>query len=208
VLDNTLNRMHNHWHLAPDEKSPAVTFTASQEGSRVIVRVPGNPPAFVKLKIADGATGQKPTEQGAGEVKTGQLRDETRLLATVEPMHGNMAVVYIGDKSDPAKWQRRVLDDTLGRGHALWLADLDADGDDEIVVGHSDPATGPIKGPGVYVYDAEDADGAKWTKHVIDDGGMATEDAFALDLTGDGKIDILAGGRNTHNVKLYINKGE
>ena len=37
---------------------------------------------------------------------------------------------------------------------------------------------------------------------------MATEDLFVLDLTGDGRPDILAGGRNTHNVKLYVNKGE
>jgi hypothetical protein len=125
-------------------------------------------------------------------------------------MHGNMAVAYIGQAGDattPIKWERHVLDDTLGRGHAVWLADLDGDGDDEIVVGHSDPATGPVKGPGVYIYEAQGDAGTTWTKHVIDDGGVATEDLFALDLTGDGRIDLLAGGRNTHNVKLYVNKG-
>ena len=36
------------------------------------------------------------------------------------------------------------------------------------------------------------------------DGGVATEDAIATDVTGDGKIDIIAGGRATHNLKLYV----
>ena len=56
----------------------------------------------------------------------------------------------------------------------------------------------------MYVYDA----GTRWQKHVIDDdGGVAVEDAFAADLTGDGTIDLVAGGRATHNLKLYVNLG-
>ncbi len=42
-------------------------------------------------------------------------------------------------------------------------------------------------------------------KHVIDSGGMATEDLIVEDLTGDGRPDIVAGGRATHNLKLYVN---
>ena len=41
-------------------------------------------------------------------------------------------------------------------------------------------------------------------KHLVDAGGMATEDLIAADVTGDGRVDIIAGGRATHNVKLYI----
>ena len=70
----------------------------------------------------------------------------------------------------------------------------------------SDPGPGPIKGPGVFVYKADDATAKKWTKHTIDDGGVATEDLICADLNGDGKLDIVAGGRATHNVKLYVQK--
>ena len=59
----------------------------------------------------------------------------------------------------------------------------------------------------MYVYDALDDAGTRWQKHVIDDGGVAVEDAFAADLTGDGTIDLVAGGRATHNLKLYVNLG-
>lgn len=218
VLDDTLNRMHNHWHEHLNRDGVHETFAASQEGIHLIrlADVTGRGPTerytatrhFAKMKLSSGAAGEKPTEQGAGEVKFGMLKGAKPILAAVEPMHGNMAVVYVAKEGlASTEWERHVLDDTLGRGHAVWLADLDADGDDEIVIGHSDPATGPVKGPGVYVYEAQDDTGTKWTKHVVDDGGMATEDLFALDLTGDGRIDLLAGGRNTHNVKLYVNKG-
>ncbi|HIK93339.1 MAG TPA: VCBS repeat-containing protein, partial [Planctomycetes bacterium] len=47
-------------------------------------------------------------------------------------------------------------------------------------------------------------DGSVWAKYVVDTGGMATEDLIVEDLTGDGKPDIVAGGRATHNVKLYV----
>jgi hypothetical protein len=35
---------------------------------------------------------------------------------------------------------------------------------------------------------------------------MATEDLTVADLTGDGRPDILAGGRATGNVRLYVNQ--
>ncbi len=124
-------------------------------------------------------------------------------------MHGTHLAVYLepDDGKVDQLWTRVVLDETLSRGHALWTADLDGDGSEEIVIGHSDPGPGPVKGPGVYVFDSETADGTKWAKHIIDNGGVATEDAVCADLTGDGKIDIVAGGRATHNIKLYINEG-
>src|SRR5262249_9210587 len=114
-------------------------------------------------------------------------------------------VVYTEPPRGETKWVRRVLDDTLKRGHALWTADVDGDGSDELVIGHSDKGTGSPAGPGVFIFDAEDDAGTRWTKHTVDDGGMATEDLIAGDLNGDGWPDIVAGGRATHNVKLYMN---
>ena len=202
VLNDEFNRLHNHWH---DQWGAGGlgTLTASQEGVHVITRREND---WVVERVGSGATGEQPAERGAGEVKTGRLAEGARPFVTsIEPMHGTSLVVYLPDGQ--GEWRRQVLDDSLRRGHALWTVDLNGDGREEIVVGHSDPGPGPVKGPGVYVFQATDETGREWRKHVIDDGGMATEDAFAADLTGDGRPDIVAGGRNTHNVKLYVNEG-
>jgi hypothetical protein len=93
------------------------------------------------------------------------------------------------------------------RGHAIWPADLDGDGQDEIVVGHSDKGTGTQPGPGVFVYRGDET-GQTWVKQAVDAGGIACEDLVVEDFTGDGRPDIAAGGRATHNVRLYINGGK
>ena len=60
----------------------------------------------------------------------------------------------------------------------------------------------------MFVYDPKPGAPAPWpsTGHVIDDGGVGCEDLVAADLDGDGRPDIIAGGRATHNVKIYWNR--
>jgi hypothetical protein len=203
VVDDSMNRMHNHWHLRVQQGHDG-TFTASQEGVHLLFKAGDE---WQRMLIGRGAEGTKPEEQGAGEVKMGRAKGR-RFLATIEPMHGHMAVVYLlasGNETEPSK-QRIVLDDTLKQGHAVWCADFDGDKDDDVAVGFREPGTGDFKGPGVFVFENVDGSGETWKKHVIDNGGMATEDLVVADLNSDGRPDIIAGGRATKNVKLYVNR--
>jgi hypothetical protein len=52
----------------------------------------------------------------------------------------------------------------------------------------------------------QDPGGAGWEKRLIDDDGMACEDLTGADLNADGKIDLIASGRATHNLKIYWNR--
>ncbi len=213
-MNASMNRMHNHWHLDWDGNGIDDTVTSSQEGVHLITpgAIRDGVANWLTTKLGNGATGDKPETKGAGEIKVGKLKNGPRFITTVEPMHGQACAVYVepkaGEKTADGLWPRLVIDATLNRGHALWTCDIDGDGGDEIVLGFSDPGPGPIKGPGVFIYKADDATATKWTKYTIDDGGMATEDLICADLTGDGKIDIVAGGRASHNVKLYVNGGK
>jgi len=197
VMSHQFNRMHNHWHVWDR------TLTASQEGIHFLK---GGKDQFAIEKISDGAKGDNPNQSGAGEVKFGFAEGRLPMIASVEPMHGNQMVVYLRGTGTSGSWSRVLLDDTLGRGHALWLSDIDGVKGDEVIIGHSNPASGKIKGPGIYIFTKENEAGTEWKKHILDNGGMATEDLTAHDFDGDGDIDILAGGRDTHNVKLYLNQ--
>ncbi|WP_238602944.1 FG-GAP repeat domain-containing protein [Fimbriiglobus ruber] len=154
------------------------------------------------------------SNRGASEIK--QSAGSLGVIATIEPWHGNQVVVYTPGKSDPNKpfaYDRQVLDDHLRWGHAVWFADLDGDGTDELVIGVRDdpnPKLGDTftERRGVRIYKAADPKGAKWERHVLEDGGVAVEDLTVADLNGDGKPDIVAVGRQTGNVRVYWNQGK
>src|SRR5439155_11481557 len=94
-------------------------------------------------------------------------------------------------------------------GHAVWCADLDGDGSDELIIGVRGAAAKltPQDRVGVRIYKALDDKGAKWARNIIDEGGMAVEDLAAIDLDGDGRIDLVAVDRKTHNARIYMKLG-
>jgi hypothetical protein len=124
------------------------------------------------------------------------------VLATVEPWHGTSIVVYRepdGGVNSDALWPRTTIDGTVAGGHAIAWADLDGDGDDELVGGWRE-GTG-----GVVVYDVT-REGTLRSRTPVDLQGMATEDVVAADLDGNGRPEIIASGRRTANVVIYWNR--
>jgi hypothetical protein len=59
------------------------------------------------------------------------------------------------------------------------------------------------KGFQLYLFTADDDAGARWTRHVLDAGGMAAADCKIADFDGDGQPEIVCAGASTGNVKLY-----
>lgn len=134
-----------------------------------------------------------PGTRGVGEVRLGKHG----LVAAIEPMHGDELVVYAG----PGK-QRTVIDHNIREGHALAIADMDGDGAEDIVAGWRLPnSDGKV---GVKWY--RPAAGVQWQGTWIDENGMACEDLKVADLDGDGRPEIIAAGRATHNLRIYWNR--
>jgi hypothetical protein len=158
-----------------------------------------------RTRIGEGNQKSSPN-RGASEIKLGKL-SKGNYIATIEPWHGNQVVVYTAPQGErPASgewlWKRHVIDDQLQWGHAVWCANLDDDPEEELIIGIRDNA-GPDVKSGVRIYDPVDPAQGKWARQILDPGGVAVEDLAAGDLNGDGKTDIVAVGRATHNVKIY-----
>jgi hypothetical protein len=207
LADSSLHTIHNLQVLDTDGDGRDEVVVAAWEGVFILDRDPSG--HWTKTQVGAGNQEASPFK-GSSEVKVGQLAKSSPYIATIEPWHGFQAVVYTPSGVTTELWTRQVIAEPIQWGHAVWCADLDADGDDELIVGQRDPnkpgATGP-KGPGVFVFDIKrGATPLAFERHTIDDGGMACEDALAADIDGDGRIDIIAGGRATHNVKIYWNR--
>jgi hypothetical protein len=109
-------------------------------------------------------------------------------------------------------FKRIVIDEKLKWGHAVWCADVENPnilrGSDNIIIGvRDDLSMKPDERRGVRIYKALDDKATKWARHDLDPGGVAVEDLAAAGLDGDGKIDIVAVGRQTGNVRIYWNLG-
>jgi hypothetical protein len=146
-------------------------------------------------KVTGIATGDpRPCPQcGSSEIKVGRI-GKRRFIAAIEPWHGNQVVVYTGERR---AWKRHVLEDAMVNGHALAVGDLDGDGRDEIVAGFRG------KGFQLYLFTAADAKGERWTRHILDPGGIAAADCKIAAFQPKGPPAIACSGASTGNVKLY-----
>jgi len=198
AYSTSLHKTHNldpvQWDNDPEDE----LLLASLEG------------VFLLDRTSDGAkfTQLSGTESGgSGEVRLGTLPGQ-RFFATVEPMHGTNLVAYLeparatGEKG--TRWTRQVLDSTLVDGHALACGDLAGIGRDQIVVGWRAMGKAGAK-VGIRLF-TPDATGQQWTRSVVDDNQMACEDLCLADVNADGRLDIIAAGRATKNVKIYFNE--
>jgi hypothetical protein len=108
-------------------------------------------------------------------------------------------------KDSNTLWQRHLIDDSLKEGHALACGDLLGAGFDQVVVGwRAKDKQGRV---GIKLLIPLDPEGSNWQQAVLDDNGIACEDLCLADLNGDGRLDIVAAGRATRNLKVYFNEG-
>lgn len=154
---------------------------------------------FSTHRLSPGKPGEK-AKSGSSEVHIGKLRDGTRFVASVDPWHGQEVAVYGPLTYPPSETApsatRTVLDTTLDDGHALWVADIDGDGNDEIFAGHR----GKDYRISMYHFD-----GTQWKRTVLD-SEVAAQDMRGADFDGDGRPDFVAIGGKTANIVLYRSK--
>jgi FG-GAP-like repeat len=205
VIDESLHVMHNFWPIPAGKGKGMDVLTASYDG---VHRVTHGDKKWTSIKVGEGNQATPEKNRGASEIKQGMLKGGKPFIATIEPWHGHQVVVYTPPADPTELWERHVVDEKLKWGHAVWCADLDGDGSDELVVGVRDNLSGkPGERSGVRIYKATDGKGASWERQLVDEGGVAVEDLACDDLDGDGKIDIVAVGRATQNVRIYRNLG-
>jgi hypothetical protein len=212
VINESLHVVHN---ISPfiftlKEFELRGILAASYEGVTLIGQSFGGNSEWRSSRVGKGNQANPKSNRGASEVKAGKGSGFWPFIATIEPWHGHQVIVYTLPKEGltDKMLDRHVIDEKLKWGHAVECADLDGDGNDEIIVGVRDNLSDePGKRRGVRIYKALDDKGSKWARHIVEDGGVAVEALAVADLNGDGRPDIVAVGRQTGNVRIYWNEG-
>ncbi len=195
VINDELHVTHNFDPGQWDNDAAAELLIASREG----------------VFISDGINGAKGLKiigndqgGGAGEVRKGSLGEDKPYIISIEPMHGNSVVVYTPKVGEKGMWHRRVIDDSLRDGHAIVCGDFADIGRDQAAVGWRAMRSGAPVGIKLFT---PDKSGMQWKVSIVDHNTMACEDLKAADLNGDDRLDLIAAGRKTRNVKIYWNEG-
>jgi hypothetical protein len=209
LIDDSLTVVHAINILDWDGDGRDEILTASFEGVHLFHSTGlGEHLHWTKTQLAVGdqtirtpVLGTPGARRGSSEISVGSVGGH-RFLATIEPWHGEHVAVYTRDEqaSSTKLWERHVIDSSFIDGHALVCADLDGDGNDEIVAGYRGAGTS------LHVYYCADLLGKTWERQTLDTG-MAAAGVVIADMNADHRLDVVAIGASTGNVRWYENLG-
>ena len=100
-------------------------------------------------------------------------------------------------------WKEYLIATAIGP-MSLDVADMDGDGDIDVIVGEhnlKEPESAKL-----YVFENVDGKGAVWVPHVVYTGDEHHDGAITVDIDNDGDLDIISIGWGHNRVLLYENK--
>ena len=94
-------------------------------------------------------------------------------------------------------WTSHVIARHLDDVSAVYAIDVDGDGDIDVLSATQGDDT-------VAWYENNDSSGTSWTKHVITSSAVKAIEVFAIDVDGDGDVDVLSASRTDDTVAWYV----
>jgi len=86
-------------------------------------------------------------------------------------------------------WARQIIEDKFDNANTVHVADMDGDGDTDVIATALWEHT-------IHWWENVAGDASVLKKHTVENDSRGTRSAFAADINGDGRMDIVAGGLN------------
>jgi len=111
-----------------------------------------------------------------------------------------MVAVWLSDGGTPIAWSRQTIDDAFGGARSLVPADLDADGDIDLI-------GTALEDDDICWWRNDGGDPLVWTQEMLSDSLSGAHHADAWDMDLDGDLDIVAAGFGHPWLKLWRHDG-
>jgi hypothetical protein len=101
-------------------------------------------------------------------------------------------------------WIEHVISSSVVGPMSLDVANMDADGDRDVIVGEhnlANPASARL-----FIFENTNGRGTSWTRHIVHTGDEHHDGARVADMDGDGDLDIVSIGWGHNRVLLYENR--
>lgn len=127
--------------------------------------------------------------------------DGHRDIVTSSSEHRSPVVWYRAGNGPTSRWTPQVIDTAVRGAHTLQVADMDGDGDRDVVVGQMHQT----KRREIAVYLNHDGQGRSWERRVIDNVGI--HNGLVADIDADGDQDIYGSNWVGHPpLRLWLNQ--
>jgi hypothetical protein len=185
------------WLEAPADVRAAGTWTFHATDWAQLPTVPAAPSA---APPSPGQAPPRPAEYAFMYVIDVNRDGRADVLTSMAHSYG---VLWFEHGPD-GQWTRRMIDNTWGNAHSTAMADLNADGQPDLVAAKryfgrtgNDPAEREPMGIYWYQFRPGPKDGVEWIRHIVDYGGRAGGGLQMVveDIDGDGDRDVIAAGK-------------
>ena len=95
-------------------------------------------------------------------------------------------------------WAEHTIDASFGRPLSVWAADVDGDGDLDVLAAGFDAAD-------VTWWENLNGLGSSWTEHTIDASFSGAAAVASGDINGDGQVDVVATAENADDITWWEN---
>lgn len=152
-------------------------------------------------QVSDLHSGAEPDRNDLGDI------DKDGRLDAVVALENGTSVLWFKSPVDPqGLWERNIIGTVSGQGFSMDTADFDRDGDLDVVIGeHRGSSENRV------IIFENTQNGTTWHEHIIDrdtTGNIDHHDGTqAVDIDGDGDLDIISVGWYNRKVWLYENRG-
>jgi hypothetical protein len=146
-----------------------------------------------------------PTAGDPDRNRLGDINGDGRLDAIVgfESINAPGKLAWYEQPQDAtATWTEHLIENVVGP-MSLDVADLDQDGDLDVVVGehnYAKPETATL-----WVFENADGKGSAWKKHAVHTGDEHHDGARVVDIDDDGDFDVISLGWSHPRVLVYEN---